>query len=119
MGIGGEKSKKESGRKWRGQMGRVLLGEKKRKKKKLEKPWGRRPPCLGNEEEEINKKKEKAMMKSGNGRRMDREVGKKIKGKIMNENRECHVRGMGERERVDGGVGGEWKKREERENNKK
>ena len=53
-------------------------------------------------------------MKSGDGRRMKREVGKK-----MNENREGHVRGMDERERVGGGVGGEWKKREERENNNK
>ena len=58
------------------------------------------------------------MMKSGNGRRMDREVGKKIKGKIMNENREGDVGGMDERKRVGGGVGGEWKKREERENKK-
>ena len=32
---------------------------------------------------------------------------KEIEGKIMNENREAHVGGMGEKERVGGGVGGE------------
>ena len=100
-------------------MGRVLPREKKRKKK-IGKVM-RSPSTLPWEWGGRNKKKKKGKnnyeewrwKKNGEG------SGKKIEGKIMNENRECHVRGMGERERVDGGVGGEWKKREERENNKK
>ena len=42
-------------------------------------------------------------MKSGDGRRMEREVEKKIEGKIMNAKKGSSHGGMGEKERVGGG----------------
>ena len=54
-------------------------------------------------------------MKSGDGRRMEREVEKKIEGKIMNENREAHVGvWVRKREWVVGQVGNRRRERREK-----